>query len=147
MAGSPHWLLLLLLRLLLLYCSVLTCCEAFITMLRTDPNTPAFFRYVDCPQYRIGQLYMISKHSHEQSERGEGVEVVQNEPYDDPEHGSGQFTEKRIYLNNKLPSWARAVVPKIFYVTEKAWNYYPYTITVLYKRGSAHLIAANIWGP
>ncbi|KAF5891813.1 cytoplasmic phosphatidylinositol transfer protein 1-like, partial [Clarias magur] len=30
----------------------------------------------------------------------------------------------------KLPSWARAVVPKIFYVTEKAWNYYPYTITV-----------------
>ncbi|MEQ2193574.1 Cytoplasmic phosphatidylinositol transfer protein 1, partial [Xenoophorus captivus] len=79
--------------------------------------------------YRIGQLYMISKHSHEQSERGEGVEVVQNEPYEDPEHGSGQFTEKRIYLNNKLPSWARAVVPKIFYVTEKAWNYYPYTIT------------------
>lgn len=50
-------------------------------------------------QYRIGQLYMISKHSHEQSERGEGVEVVQNEPYEDPEHGSGQFTEKRIYLN------------------------------------------------
>ncbi|KAM7372086.1 hypothetical protein PAMP_009281 [Pampus punctatissimus] len=81
------------------------------------------------PAYRIGQLYMISKHSHEQSERGEGVEVVQNEPYEDPEHGAGQFTEKRIYLNNKLPSWARAVVPKIFYVTEKAWNYYPYTIT------------------
>lgn len=31
--------------------------------------------------------------------------------------------------SSKLPSWARAVVPKIFYVTEKAWNYYPYTIT------------------
>ncbi|XP_070683721.1 cytoplasmic phosphatidylinositol transfer protein 1-like [Pempheris klunzingeri] len=80
-------------------------------------------------EYRIGQLYMISKHSHEQSDRGEGVEVVQNEPYEDPEHGQGQFTEKRVYLNSKLPSWARAVVPKIFYVTEKAWNYYPYTIT------------------
>ncbi|NXY85053.1 PITC1 protein, partial [Alcedo cyanopectus] len=79
-------------------------------------------------QYRIGQLYMISKHSHEQSDRGEGVEVVQNEPYEDPNHGNGQLTEKRVYLN-KLPSWARAVVPKIFYVTEKAWNYYPYTIT------------------
>uniref|UniRef100_A0A674P7U9 Cytoplasmic phosphatidylinositol transfer protein 1 n=1 Tax=Takifugu rubripes TaxID=31033 RepID=A0A674P7U9_TAKRU len=72
---------------------------------------------------------MISKHSHEQSDRGEGVEVVQNEPFEDPEHGQGQFTEKRVYLNSKLPSWARAVVPKIFYVTEKAWNYYPYTIT------------------
>ncbi|XP_063047437.1 cytoplasmic phosphatidylinositol transfer protein 1 [Engraulis encrasicolus] len=80
-------------------------------------------------EYRIGQLYMISKHSLEQSERGEGVEVVQNEPYEDPTHGLGQFTEKRVYLNNKLPSWARAVVPKIFYVTEKAWNYYPHTIT------------------
>lgn len=52
-----------------------------------------------CLQYRIGQLYMISKHSHEQSERGEGVEVVQNEPYEDPTYGPGQFTEKRIYLN------------------------------------------------
>ncbi|CAM2102026.1 unnamed protein product [Caretta caretta] len=81
-------------------------------------------------EYRIGQLYMISKHSHEQSDRGEGVEVVQNEPYEDPNHGNGQLTEKRVYLNSKLPSWARAVVPKIFYITEKAWNYYPYTITV-----------------
>ncbi|KAF4080092.1 hypothetical protein AMELA_G00166450 [Ameiurus melas] len=80
-------------------------------------------------EYKIGQLYMISKHSNEQSERGEGVEVVQNEPYDDPTHGRGQFTEKRVYLNSKLPSWARAVVPRIFYVTEKAWNYYPYTVT------------------
>ncbi|XP_075436080.1 cytoplasmic phosphatidylinositol transfer protein 1 [Ascaphus truei] len=80
-------------------------------------------------EYRIGQLYMISKHSHEQSDRGEGVEVVQNEPFEDPVHGQGQLTEKRVYLNSKLPSWARAVVPKIFYVTEKAWNYYPYTIT------------------
>uniref|UniRef100_A0A2K6UNR3 Phosphatidylinositol transfer protein cytoplasmic 1 n=1 Tax=Saimiri boliviensis boliviensis TaxID=39432 RepID=A0A2K6UNR3_SAIBB len=79
--------------------------------------------------YKIGQLYMISKHSHEQSDRGEGVEVVQNEPFEDPHHGNGQFTEKRVYLNSKLPGWARAVVPKIFYVTEKAWNYYPYTIT------------------
>ncbi|MEJ1284038.1 phosphatidylinositol transfer protein cytoplasmic 1 [Cricetulus griseus] len=76
---------------------------------------------------------MISKHSHEQSDRGEGVEVVQNEPFEDPHHGNGQFTEKRVYLNSKLPSWARAVVPKIFYVTEKAWNYYPYTITVSEK--------------
>lgn len=42
---------------------------------------------------------MISKHSNEQSERGEGVEVVLNEPFEDPEHGAGQLTEKRIYLN------------------------------------------------
>ncbi|KAG7223690.1 hypothetical protein INR49_015415, partial [Caranx melampygus] len=94
-------------------------------MLCVNISSPCVFIF----QYRIGQLYMISKHSHEQSDRGEGVEVVQNEPYEDPTHGQGQFTEKRVYLNSKLPSWARAVVPKIFYVTEKAWNYYPYTIT------------------
>ncbi|KAF7238214.1 Cytoplasmic phosphatidylinositol transfer protein 1 [Varanus komodoensis] len=52
-------------------------------------------------EYRIGQLYMISKHSHEQSDRGEGVEVVQNEPYEDPNYGNGQLTEKRVYLNSK----------------------------------------------
>ncbi|XP_041062408.1 cytoplasmic phosphatidylinositol transfer protein 1-like isoform X4 [Carcharodon carcharias] len=80
-------------------------------------------------EYRIGQLYTISKHSHEQSDKGEGVEVVKNEPHEDPVHGKGQFTEKRVHLSSKLPSWARAVVPRIFYITEKAWNYYPYTIT------------------
>ena len=63
-----------------------------------------FVRLLSVFQYRIGQLYMISKHSHEQSERGEGVEVVQNEPYEDPEHGPGQFTEKRIYLNKWVSS-------------------------------------------
>ena len=80
-------------------------------------------------QYKIGQLYMIAKHSAEQSQKGEGVEVVENRPHEDPEHGKGQFTEKRIYISSKLPSWIRKMVPKIFYVTEKAWNYYPFTIT------------------
>ncbi|GCC26066.1 hypothetical protein chiPu_0004480 [Chiloscyllium punctatum] len=82
-------------------------------------------------EYRIGQLYTISKHSHEQSDKGEGVEVVKNEPHEDPVHGKGQFTEKRVHLSSKLPGWARAVVPRIFYITEKAWNYYPYTITAV----------------
>lgn len=80
-------------------------------------------------EYRIGQLYMISKHSCEQSDGGQGVEVVQNEPEVDPQHGAGQVTEKRIYLSSKLPSWAKAFVPRFFYVTEKARNFYPYTIT------------------
>lgn len=72
---------------------------------------------------------MIAKHSSEESKHGEGVEVVENCPIDDPEHGKGQYTEKRIHLSNRLPSWIRSMVPKIFYITEKAWNYYPYTIT------------------
>ncbi|XP_062847825.1 cytoplasmic phosphatidylinositol transfer protein 1b [Trichomycterus rosablanca] len=80
-------------------------------------------------EYRIGQLYMITKHSHEQSEGGDGVEVVRNELDTHPKYGPGQVTEKRIYLTSKLPSWMKKFVPMIFYVTEKAWNFYPYTIT------------------
>ncbi|NXE16309.1 PITC1 protein, partial [Lophotis ruficrista] len=80
-------------------------------------------------EYRVGQLYTISKHSRQESRRGEGVEVVRNQPHQDPVHGAGRFTEKRVHLSSKLPGWARAVTPRIFYVTEKAWNYYPYTIS------------------
>jgi Phosphatidylinositol transfer protein len=42
---------------------------------------------------------MIAKHSAEQSHGGEGVEVVENCPHEDPEHGKGQYTEKRIHLS------------------------------------------------
>ncbi|XP_008548807.1 cytoplasmic phosphatidylinositol transfer protein 1 [Microplitis demolitor] len=80
-------------------------------------------------EYRIGQLYMIARHSHEQSDADEGVEVVENSECEDPIHGKGQFTEKRIHLSSKLPYWIQALIPRIFYVTEKAWNYYPFTIT------------------
>ncbi|XP_054290133.1 cytoplasmic phosphatidylinositol transfer protein 1 [Macrosteles quadrilineatus] len=80
-------------------------------------------------EYQIGQLYMIARHSHEQSESGEGVEVVVNVPCEHPEHGKGQYTEKRIHLSSKLPYWIQSFIPRVFYVTEKAWNYYPYTIT------------------
>lgn len=80
-------------------------------------------------EYRIGQLYMIARHSFEQSSGGEGVEVVANEQVTDEVNGVGQFTEKRIHLSSHLPYWLQSLIPKIFYVTEKAWNYYPYTIT------------------
>jgi len=72
---------------------------------------------------------MIAKHSNEQSSSGEGVEVITNEPHEDEKHGKGQFTEKRIHLSSRLPQWIRSLIPRIFYITEKAWNYYPHTIT------------------
>ncbi|XP_027003510.1 cytoplasmic phosphatidylinositol transfer protein 1b isoform X1 [Tachysurus fulvidraco] len=80
-------------------------------------------------EYRIGQLYMINKHSLEQCEGGDGVEIIRNELDTHPKYGAGQVTEKRIYLSSKLPSWMKKFVPMIFYITEKAWNFYPYTIT------------------
>jgi hypothetical protein len=50
-------------------------------------------------KYRVGQLYMIAKHSHEQSEAGDGVEVIHNVPHSDAVQGDGQYTEKRIHLS------------------------------------------------
>lgn len=50
-------------------------------------------------QYHVGQLYMIARHSYEQTENGEGVETIINAPCEDPVHGKGQFTEKRIHLS------------------------------------------------
>ncbi|XP_030556174.1 cytoplasmic phosphatidylinositol transfer protein 1 [Drosophila novamexicana] len=80
-------------------------------------------------EYKIGQLYMIARHSLEQSDEGEGVEVIDNKPCEDPVHGKGQYTEKRIHLSSRLPYWIQAICPRVFYVTEKSWNYYPYTLT------------------
>ncbi|GAB0086503.1 Cytoplasmic phosphatidylinositol transfer protein 1 [Sergentomyia squamirostris] len=80
-------------------------------------------------EYQIGQLYMIARHSLEKSESGQGIEVVENSECEDEEHGKGQFTEKRVHLSNRLPYWIQAVCPRVFYITEKAWNYYPFTIT------------------
>lgn len=50
------------------------------------------------------------------------------------------------FFFSKLPSWARAVVPKIFYVTEKAWNYYPYTITGKSSAQASHVQQVRSWG-
>ncbi|XP_058455321.1 cytoplasmic phosphatidylinositol transfer protein 1 isoform X2 [Malaya genurostris] len=80
-------------------------------------------------EYKIGQLYMIARHSLEQSNEGNGVEVIENNECIDPVHGKGQFTEKRIHLSSRLPYWIQTFCPKIFYVTERGWNYYPFTIT------------------
>jgi len=37
-----------------------------------------------------------------------------------------------LHCFSRLPYWIQSFLPKIFYVTEKAWNYYPFTITGLY---------------
>lgn len=31
--------------------------------------------------------------------------------------------------SSRLPYWIQAICPRVFYITEKSWNYYPYTQT------------------
>jgi len=57
--------------------------------------------------------------------------VVKNEASENEQFGRGQFTEKRVDLASCVLGWMRPYISKIFYVEEKGWNYYPYTITGL----------------
>ncbi|MGH0154702.1 UNVERIFIED_CONTAM: hypothetical protein FKN15_027897 [Acipenser sinensis] len=40
-----------------------------------------------------------------------------------------ELSESCLNYISKLPGWAQTFVPKIFYIIERAWNYYPFTIT------------------
>ena len=47
---------------------------------------------------------MIARHCHQESEKGEGVEVVKYEPCSDPIYGPGHYTEKRLHLYKYMVS-------------------------------------------
>lgn len=46
-----------------------------------------------------------------------------------------QLKFPKVYLINcdaywsKLPVWMQSFIPNMFYIEEKSWNYYPFTIT------------------
>lgn len=56
---------------------------------------------------------MIARHSLEQSVDGEGVEVVESKEIEDPVHGKGQLTEKRIHLSRWVSSFVIMIVTNI----------------------------------
>jgi len=73
---------------------------------------------------------MIAKISKQQTGNGEGIEIVENKPFND-ENGSGQYTHKIIHLGSKIPGWIKVWIPTtVLQVDEKAWNAYPYCKTV-----------------
>lgn len=84
-------------------------------------------------EYRVAQLYMVAKYSAAESAGGDGdgVEILKNEPYKD-ETRSGQYTHKIYHLASKLPAWLVSIIPKkALMLEEKAWNAYPYCMTIL----------------
>ena len=95
---------------------------------------------------------MICKHCEIESSKDEGVEVVRNVPITNEDGLVGQLTEKRLYLSrfflpkrsvvfvliiilfySRLPTWIRSLIPNVFYITEKASNFYPYTTTGMFR--------------
>ena len=75
-------------------------------------------------EYRIGQLYMIAKHSHEQSEKGEGVEVVTNEPVYHKVHGQVSLSCCSCLpniLTNRRRQWMLSLINPFTSNTCSSW--------------------------
>lgn len=90
-------------------------------------------------EYFIGQLYMTARSSQEETgkEAGEGIEILENKPYEenDPinEHKmpKGQYTYKIMHMKSKLPSAVAMIVPdSLTDIHEKSWNAFPHTLTI-----------------
>ncbi|XP_019950382.1 phosphatidylinositol transfer protein alpha isoform-like [Paralichthys olivaceus] len=86
---------------------------------------------VSVEEYQVGQLYAVAEASKDETGGGEGVEVLENRPYE--ENGEkGQYTHKIYYLQSKVPAIIRTLAPTgSLEVHEEAWNAYPYCKTVL----------------
>lgn len=88
-------------------------------------------------EYQIGQLFSVAEASKNETGGGEGVEIVKNEPFDDPEilgsqYPSGQYTFKIYHFKSKIPKLINMILPSgSTEVHEHAWNAYPYCRTIL----------------
>jgi len=81
-------------------------------------------------EYQIAQLYMVSKISRQQTGHGEGIQILENKPFND-ENGTGQYTHKILLIGSRIPGWLKAFIPTAaLQVDEKAWNAYPYCKTI-----------------
>jgi hypothetical protein len=70
--------------------------------------------------------------SRAETKKGEGVEVLVNEPTEHPQYGKGQYTKKIYHLGSRLPSFIRFVLPaKALLLEEEAWNCFPYCKTII----------------
>lgn len=92
-------------------------------------------------EYQVGQLFSVAEASLNETGGGEGVEVINNEPYDNvPLLGGkftkGQYTKKIYHLASKVPTVVKWIAPKgSLEILEEAWNAYPYCKTVLTNPG------------
>ena len=99
---------------------------------------------ISVDEYKIGQLYAVAEASKNETGGGEGIEVVQNEPFDHKDFGMCQYTHKIVHLSKKVPGFVRVLAPTgSLEIHEKAWNAYPFCRTVYsngYMKDNFHII-------
>ncbi|MCD7472459.1 hypothetical protein HAX54_013696 [Datura stramonium] len=77
-------------------------------------------------EYEIAQMYMVMKMQQQSTSGNEGVEVLQNRPFNDAEFGEGQYTSKIYHLQSKVPTWLTKFASlNALTMTEESWNAYP----------------------
>ncbi|VAH89722.1 unnamed protein product [Triticum turgidum subsp. durum] len=83
-------------------------------------------------EYEIGLSYTIIKMEQQNTNGKEGVEVLQQVPFEDDELGEGQFTSKVYHLQSKIPSWMKGFASaSSLAVHEDSWSAYPKSRTVM----------------
>ena len=113
-----------------------------------DPEETEIITSLQCIfRFQVGQLFSVAEASLNETGGGEGVEVLNNEPYDNipllgGKFNKGQYTKKVYHLASKVPGLVKWIMPKgALEILEEAWNAYPYCKTVLtnpgYMKGNA----------
>ncbi|KAK3147581.1 hypothetical protein QOZ80_3BG0284130 [Eleusine coracana subsp. coracana] len=83
-------------------------------------------------EYEIGLSYTIMKMEQQNTNSKEGVEVLQQAPFEDAKLGKGQFTSKAYHLQSKIPSWMKGFAPaSALTVHEDSWCAFPKSRTVI----------------
>uniref|UniRef100_A0A453IBM2 Phosphatidylinositol transfer protein N-terminal domain-containing protein n=1 Tax=Aegilops tauschii subsp. strangulata TaxID=200361 RepID=A0A453IBM2_AEGTS len=83
-------------------------------------------------EYEIGLSYTIMKMEQQNTNGKEGVEVLQQVPFEDEKLGEGQFTSKVYHLQSKIPSWMKGFASaSSLAVHEDSWSAYPKSRTVI----------------
>ncbi|GAV62095.1 IP_trans domain-containing protein, partial [Cephalotus follicularis] len=77
-------------------------------------------------QFQIAQKYTIMKMQQQHTTSTEGVEVLEDKPFEDDSFGKGRYTSKIYRFQSKAPAWLTTFAPKdALVMEEEAWNAYP----------------------
>ncbi|KAK8480697.1 hypothetical protein V6N11_046131 [Hibiscus sabdariffa] len=83
-------------------------------------------------EYQVSQMYMVMKMQQQSTNGAEGVQVLENRPFQDEVFGKGQYTSKVYRLQSKAPAWLTSIAPTdALVMQEEAWNAYPRCKTVI----------------
>nr|CAD1841948.1 unnamed protein product [Ananas comosus var. bracteatus] len=83
-------------------------------------------------EYGMGLTYTIMKMEQQNTNSKEGVEILQNSPFEDQMLGKGQYTSKVYHLQSKIPPWLKTFAPlSALTVEEESWSAYPKSKTEL----------------